>query len=338
MTKLSEIWHRLSVDRQTNGDFVRLRVGGVTACSTYAARSLTDSLQALIIEISTLALPHRAELSEARGIRLSSEALTAGRSGRTRIILALTDGQFEDVFEVLAQDVVNKLESVKTEETAARAFVSRIAHWQRFLKLYGRSSLPREKRLGLLGELLFLHDNLSNCVPPHIALHAWKGCEGAIHDFELPTGAVEVKTTTSNTPHSFLISNVKQLDEPSGRPLFIFFVHASETAGGTVTLNSLIAAIRKMLPETELDRFEDLLTSCGYLQAQSAEYEQDRYQVISRRYFRVREGFPRLRLIDLPLGVEEVRYEVALAACREFEVPEVTVLDELRMESGESQL
>jgi hypothetical protein len=66
-------------------------------------------------------------------------------------------------------------------------------------------------------------------------------------------------------------------------------------------------------------QYRDALRLAGYLDVQASMYATG-YAVRALQLFRVGPGFPRLLERDLPPGVGDVRYTVALAACQEFEV------------------
>lgn len=336
MTSLLETWERLTVDGEARAGFVRLRLSELRTCAAYAARSVEADLEAVILEVDTESIPANAEYPDARGLTVRVEALVPGRSGRTRIILSLTDDRYRDVFHSLAEDVVSRLLEAGDEPEAVRLFVARLSRWQTFLRRHGNQGLTQEERRGLLGELILLRNLLLAQWDQEHAIASWKGCRGANHDFQFRLGSIEVKTTSSNTPHSFHVANIRQLDSPGQGQLFVFFVLVEETEAGDASLPDVIDSLRGMLDGVALDAFEDSLVQAGYLENQKQNYSSPRYSLRHERFFRVDETFPRLLEGSLPSGVEEVRYQVAVAACTPFEVFPSDVLDTMLGTPGEA--
>lgn len=322
MTPLSAAWDRLSVDGEVGPGYVRLRLGSVLACPTYAARGLRDGLEALVLEPQTSSLPATLELIDARGVRMHSDVLTPGRSGQTRLVLSLAVGTYREVFRTLCEDLVQKLTEADTEKSAISLFAGRLAHWQRFLREHGAGGLSREERLGLAAELHILQDHLLSQVGCSRAVEAWRGCFGENHDFQFSRGSVEVKASSANTPHAFKVSNVNQLEPPPMGSLFLSFVLVSEEPAGGLSLPSLVDSLRRSLDDVSRPVLDDRLASAGYLDAAAHLYATPCYSFRATRFYRVDEAFPRLRERDLPIGVETVQYAVALAACAPFEVAE----------------
>lgn len=322
MSTLGDIWDRLSVGGESSPGYVRLRIKTVDSCAAYAALSMSDGLEALVVEIDTEELPGRFEKLASRGVALWADPLIPGRRGRTRLVLSLEDRQYRGVFKALAEDVVARLVSATSQAEAAAGLVNRLAHWQRFLREFGSSGLTREQRHGLFGELTFFSDHVLNRFSARSAVDTWTGCTGANHDFQFAAGAVEVKTSAANTLHSFAVSNVAQLTNPENGALLVHLVHIAEHESATHSLTSLVDSVRRRLDESAHTAFEECLSSAGFLDSQRELYERPRYSVLSQRFFLVGEGFPRLLADQLQPGVENVRYDVAVAVCSPFEVSE----------------
>ena len=191
MTGLAEAWDRLETLGHGLGDYVRLRLRAVSACPTYAARRLSDGSVALILEIDKCVLSELPDLPAGKGFELSISTLSTGRSGRTRLIFALSDPEYLDVFSSLADDIVATLVGAKDETDAVAQLVDRLRTWQEFLRRFGSQGMSREARRGLYGELVFLRDCLLKVFSVTEAVMAWTGPRRAPHDFQTPNGSVE---------------------------------------------------------------------------------------------------------------------------------------------------
>lgn len=324
MPDLHELWDTLDTSGESKGGFVRLRIPAVKACAAYAARSVSTGLSAFVIEMRTSELPSTIDLPEAAGVQLIAEAVTPGRSGRTRVVLALTNATFDREYRVFVNDVALRLSKADTESAAASTLHETFYRWLRFLRQRAGQGLTREQRVGLVGELCFLQLLLKR-VPAGDALAAWKGCDSNHHDFSMPRGATEVKATTQTDARTIHVSNISQLEPPNGRPLFLFLLHLRASASGDIELPSLVQQVGDGFPESLRAKFENSLMACGYHQDLEEDRPEERYELISRRYFHVGDGFPRLPRAAIPSGVEGVTYKVALGACKEHEIKDEQV-------------
>lgn len=319
MNDIDDIWGRLQAQGDPSGAYVRLRVPTVTACALYAARNVQTEAAALILEVATTSLPGDINLPRSTGFQVSASALVQGRNGRTRLILELLDARYTDVFRSLCADLIDRMATAVSEPAAAQLLVSRLARWQSFLRDHGPEGLSLQARRGLVGELWFLRDEL---VPRlgSAAAASWMGWSGANHDFQLSSASIEIKTTAANTPHSFRVSNVGQLDDASTPALYLCLTALRESENSGETLPEVVETLRRLLGTAERDEFDDRLLRIGIISAHSHLYVAPRYSLRWRTLYRVTEGFPRLLGSNLPIGVEDVEYAVSVAACTPFRI------------------
>ena len=172
---------------------------------------------------------------------------------------------------------------------------------------------------------------------PAAAIDSWKGCTGANHDFQFQAGSIEVKTTHANTPKSFHVSNIKQLDPLGTSALYLYFLMLEEGEAGNESLPELIDTIRGQLGGPARQVFDEACFAAGYRGRQRAEYETPRYTIRREQFFEVGEGFPRLLESMLPEGITGVRYEVSLPLCTPYTVEAEQVASTLFSLEGERQ-
>jgi hypothetical protein len=330
VSDISAVWDSLTPSTTTDNGYVRLRLPSITACATYVARHIGDELEAVILEVATSALPAITAYPQSVGFVVVSEPLEHGRAGKTRLILSLTHVRFRDVFRALCEDVTRNLLFATSETEAASIFVSRLVRWQAFLRKHDPGGLSLEQRRGLVGELILLQKLLLEGVSSESAVMAWTGCRGTNHDFQFSCASIEVKTTGSNTPHAFNVSNAGQLDDSGVEALFLHLVIVDESEGGAASLPELVQSVRLQLADAAAGEFDDSLREVGFLDVHSELYSSPRYTVRSNRYFHVVSGFPRLLGSTLPEGVEDVKYRVALAACTPFETQWQQIVDQIQ--------
>ena len=328
------IWDRLQVHGEAEGQFIRLRFAGITACAVYAARRTTDGHEAVVLEVAKHSLPPSGQYPDSRGFSISAIPLREGRSGGTRLVLSLQDVRYRDVFLALSSDLFRVLGQAGDEHHAVELFISRLSRWQAFLRRHGPEGLSLEARRGLMGELLTLRDILLPDIGP-TCVGAWTGPSRASHDYELPGGSLEVKTTTAATPSEFRVSNVLQLDDAHTKSLFLILVLVQEHESAGETLPEVVESLREDLSGEALDQFEDRLVDAGFLQGHLYLYQSPRYSLRSIRPFRVVEGFPRIVESTVPSGVTAVSYDVAVGACLAFSCEMAEMVSTLKNEDSQ---
>jgi hypothetical protein len=326
LIKIDDIWDRLQTQGDFSSGYVRLRIPTVTVCALYASKNVHSGALALVLEVATISLPGNMDLPRSTGFVVSATTLTPGRGGRTRLILDLLDSRYGDVFRSLCADLTDRLAAVADEPAAVRLFVSRLVRWQSFLRDHGPEGLSLQARRGLAGELCFLRDELLPRMG-EVGAETWRGWSRANHDFQLPASSIEVKTTVANTPHSFHVSNVGQLDETSTPALHLCLTAINESENSGETLPEIVESVRKVLGTQASNEFDDRLLQTGLIPAHFDLYSSPRYTIRWRHLYRVLEGFPRLLGSSLPPGVEDVEYAVAVAACAPFVTELASTLD-----------
>jgi len=106
-------------------------------------------------------------------------------------------------------------ESSLDDTRLLRVFLGRVRAWQEFMRK-GAQALSPEAEIGLIGELTLLALIIEAGVPSALALEAWVGPNDGIQDFEIGTGAIEVKATLSPVGLPALIGSLVVL-APAGQ-------------------------------------------------------------------------------------------------------------------------
>jgi hypothetical protein len=325
MSSLDAIWEQLVREDESAGGYVRLRVPEIPSCAVYAAKRVHDGLDALIVEIGTESLPGDIELPRSHGFRVVPSVLEPGRKGRTRLVLELIEPRYSDIFRSLADDLVRRIASAPNESGAVRVLAAHLSKWQTFLRA-ASDGLSAEEQRGLAGELTLLRDAMLERFG-NAAVQCWTGASAANHDFQLPGGHLEVKSTVANTPHVIHISNVGQLDNSTCGELFLCLTRLAESQTIGESLSEILASTRDRISDSALAGFDDKLLGIGIIPGDPRQYSVPRYIVSSRTLYHIRTGFPRLIRSTLPAGVEDVAYTIAVAACEPFLVDLETGLD-----------
>lgn len=271
----------------------------------------------LIVESPADAWPADLTLPTFKSLATSSSADEAG----VRAVVELADDSLRDVFTALASDVAQHVASAHGPEAGVQALVQRLGRWRRLMEPDSGGGMTLDERRGLFGELLVLEMAIGQGVPPATALEAWVGPLEAHQDFQCPTVAIEVKTTSTKQPQAVTISSERQLDSTGTPRLLLVHVSLDERKQGPgISLPAQIATVRDLLGPALEGAFDALTTACGWLPGSGDRYPSPVYTQRGLTAYDVVEGFPRLTEADCPAGVGDVRYLIQLGAVHEFEV------------------
>lgn len=316
---LKEIWTELASLTNDQEGVRRLRLEP-DSYKVYAGWSVPIQQPALILETEMASLPTDIEFPQSVGFSVSTVPLVPGRNGTVRIMIEAEDDRFRDLFPVLIQDIYEYIILAANEIDLVRRTVSRLNHWQVFLKRHQHVRLSEAGQIGLWGELWFIYSRLIQHIGIEAAINSWQGPEGRNQDFEFNRAAVEVKTTATNPHERLHISNARQL-EPAGLDnLYLYHIALVIHRESGLSLPGLIANISQLVQanSTTLENFNEQLFRLGYLKSESTWYGKTGYHVLSQHAYRIEAGFPRIVLDDIPEGVGDVKFSVVLSACSEY--------------------
>ncbi|GJD79382.1 PD-(D/E)XK motif protein [Methylobacterium gregans] len=247
------------------------------------------------------------------------------RSGDgARLVLTLEDRDQFDIFRALCGHL---LDATADDPRGAngpgiRLVLRRLADWHNMLRRRREGLLTTEEVIGLVGELLFLRDQVIPRAGVAGGVGAWRGAHREEQDFAIGAWQVEVKTQLSTSDQRLLVSSEAQLDTAGSRLLLCHqAVARAPSGGGAVSLNALIDDLTDQITAASpavLEQVEDALEACHYVRRE--EYDEPEWLLIDRRLFEVRDGFPRLTPGMLPNGVHAVSYAILLSACQSFAV------------------
>jgi hypothetical protein len=323
MSELQGAWASLGVSDATGDGWLARRVHAASSVPLFAALAIPASIPSLLIEVEAAVVPPIGQWPAGRGFDVVPHRRWAGPNGVLWVALSLKDPQFREAFGVLAEDVATHVAAAADAASAVRALLGRLRTWQEFLRRHDLGELSTPEQTGLFAELDIMEVLLLPRLPAMDALLAWKSPDDGLHDFRFAGAAVEVKGTTRTPPLEFSVSGLAQLDETAVGWLGLTVVSLAEGGDGAVNLSGLVERIRNRLAAEDpasSGRFTEMLASRGYLDVHSASYANRSLRVVQRHAFHVGAGFPRLRVGDVPDGVRECRYDVAIESCAAFEI------------------
>ncbi|MFN7308055.1 MAG: PD-(D/E)XK motif protein [Acetobacteraceae bacterium] len=323
MSELQGVWASLGVSDAAGDGWLARRVYAASSVPLFAALALPASTPSLLIEVEAAVVPPIGQWPAGRGFDVVPHRRSAGPNGVLWVALSLKDPQFRETFAVLAEDVASHVAAAADATSAVRALLGRLRTWQEFLRRHDLGELSTPEQTGLFAELDIMEVLLLPRLPAMDALLAWKSPDDGLHDFRFAGAAVEVKGTTRTPPLEFSVSGLAQLDETAVGWLGLTVVSLAEGGDGAVNLSDLVERIRNRLAAEDpasSGRFTEMLASRGYLDVHSASYANRSLRVVQRHAFHVGAGFPRLRVGDVPDGIRECRYDVAIESCAAFEI------------------
>jgi hypothetical protein len=320
-------WTQLESDWHENGTTVRL-VYPQSPHEIFIAVHHPDGARMLTVSVSAQdfadALRRVRELPRTRGLEMQFSRQAS--NGQLRVVL--TDSSLREVFNPLASDIAATVHAEPSAVDAVSAAVSRFEHWRQMLQSLSVSGLPAQERRGLFGELTFLCDHLLAALPAGDAVRSWTGPAGAHQDFQLPRGAIEVKTSSGKEPQTIAISSERELDDTGTGPLVLAHFSLDERRGGNgESLNSIIDRTRMALGDAvALELFNSQLIRVGSLTEQRHLYEEPRYTVRRQRFWHVTGDFPRITEADLRPGVGDCEYRISVTGLGEYLIPAEEVI------------
>jgi len=260
-----------------------------------------------------LALLFEALLQDAspRIVRLHTDGISVTdqrrhEEGLFRLAITLEHDALREVFEVLAEDLVEVACGPVSAQSAIAAVTRRLEAWQACLRTR-RQRLSREQQIGLLGELAVCRMAMEEI--GHLpAVLAWQGPFDGVHDFSRSGIAIEVKTIIG-VGSRIRISGLDQLST-GGINLTLARLRFRETPDGP-TLADEVAALRSLLDREAphvRPEFDERLLRAGYLDVRRDDDEVVRAVLQDVRGYEVRDGFPRLTPDMVPQGITEASY------------------------------
>jgi hypothetical protein len=327
--RLADAWQALGGLSGDSG-WRSIHLASIGPCRVLAARRMPEDREALLLGFRDARLPLMSELPSGKGF-LVEVVRDAALPGVALIALARQQGGRLDLFEAMAQDLVSVLRSEEGSADAqlvAGRVVQRIRAWQDFMLRDRAGILGDEEEIGLHGELHILIELIDSLGDAAKAVECWEGPLRGLHDFALPSGAMEVKSTASPVGFRATVSSLGQLDPAIRSPLHVAAVRFADEASGR-TLPERVSLVRGRMaeaPDAAVQAFSLRLLRSGYVDAFAESYAR-RLKMADVRLFAVSGAFPALTVRSVPTGVVSARYVIDLDAVA---LPSVSLADVLQ--------
>jgi hypothetical protein len=278
-----------------------------------AGRRSPDNSEAVLVGFNIAKIPFADKLPNGNGF--SVERIDLEGTGNLWIALSRNSTGNPELFTTMSCDVIGALDcAVATgadEAQLARVCIGRVGAWQEFMRK-GTQALSPEAEIGLIGELALLSTIISLGVAAAQAIESWVGPLRGVQDFELGTGALEVKATLSAKSFPAKIGSLEQLNDAVRQPLFVAGARFRQIESGQ-NLPEFVAAMREEIQaDVEAVRlFDERLLAAGYLDLHECRYSR-KFTLNDIRVIKVGEEFPRLTPYNAPVGITWAIYEIDL--------------------------
>lgn len=221
-------------------------------------------------------------------------------------------------FLTLFVRILNEIISNSDEFDFENKTRSIINIWMRFLNKTRKAQMDDNLVLGLIGELLFIENLLSEGLDDSLILDSWTGPDQESKDFTFDVAYVEVKSSSKVSGHTHMINGIEQLNS-FNRELYLNSFHFNKTDGkSSFSLNSVIdRLVQSHFEPIGLDiKFFDKLYDYGYDKRDSDFYEKIRIELVGEKFFFVDDSFPKITVNEfktkLDSRISKLKYEIDL--------------------------
>lgn len=329
---LATIWEQLEgeLPEGMDGRMMR-RVHAESAMDIFVWSQSREPRRALELQVptsdATLELP-----VGTRGISMSRQVVN---DATTALVLELTDASAVELFGVVCTDIAAVVSRCNETAAATATWVGRYNRWRRLLERAPKG-LTGTRQRGLFAELWVLREIFARNIGITDAVASWVGPDKAARDFEWAGRAVEVKSSATNEPQLVTINGERQLDDAQLESLHLVHLSLEILPGSGETLPQMVSSVRALAAGGPAEaQLSDALLESGYADHHAELYEHMGYAVRRLSILKVGEGFPRITEKDLDDGVGSVTYKLVIDACREHEISQEALQQELGTHHGE---
>ena len=237
------------------------------------------------------------------------------KSGLNCFVISLLDHSMLDTFSIFIGDLVEETRKSCDDKNGYQLITNRYYAWRKMF-FQKRRLLDEKEIMGLIGELLFLKEQIIPLCGNARALSAWSGQEKTKKDFSVDQTWYEVKTINYGKD-SVRISSIEQLDSQVDGHLVVYHLERMSQVFDGIRLNSLCRTILSMLTSIETkDLFLEKLANAGF--SFESDYDEYVYEVKAMEQYSVGSDFPKLSKHMIPDGISKVQYDLLIATIIQF--------------------
>ena len=230
---------------------------------------------------------------------------------------ALEDSDLLEHFCTFCQDLIDSTSDIFDDNVAYRTICTRYASWKKLFKLSNKK-LSEPEIMGLIGELLFLQDQLISIYGIDLALESWTGPEKTHKDFSTADSWYEVKAVSTGK-ESVTISSIEQSDGEQMGFLVVYKLEKMSPSYNGIKLLGIISSILgKISTPIQKEVFMSKLEQFGF--DFSPEYDNYVYTLSGFSIYSVNKDFPRLKRNEIPLAISKAQYDIILSDIACFKI------------------
>lgn len=262
-----------------------------------------------------------------QGFTVTISTPNVRHDGYVSCTLESTASELNDVFTVVVENILYELRKHNNKADYVSVLKERIEKWREFFRNPRKKRLSDSEVVGLMGELSFLNELYMNGISSGVDM--WNGPVKAAQDFQCSSVATEIKTSSAQILESVRISSEIQLDTDGLVALYLGVYHITQNDNSGITLPDLIDEISSRMNTHQKSRLKAKLLCLGYSDDEYSYYTK-KYIISEPIFYKIDEGFPRLTKNDLPKGVYNTSYTIALTECADFKVEIDNVLQTVK--------
>lgn len=234
------------------------------------------------------------------------------------IRFSLCDEDVSGLFFKFCEDLIEQTRGLNDRSDGYTAIINRFYQWKKMFVSTKANLLTEPEIMGLIGEILFLKDILSETIGLYSALKSWSGQELTHKDFSYADSWAEVKTVKSGG-QTVRISSLEQLDSDVDGELALYIMEKMSMTYDGINLNKLVIETRNLFTTSDdRDLFMAKVALQGY--EYNDYYDDFVYEISDFKRYVVRDGFPRLIACDVDPAIKKVSYDISIAEIAEFEM------------------
>ena len=215
---------------------------------------------------------------------------------------------FSDIFIQFLDDIYISTKDIEDSNELIESINTIFNRWKYFFAQKSIEKMPKEKIIGLWGELEFLKYIILKRVKEPVLL--WEGPKYFKHDFVFEQFEAEVKTIVNfKNKKQIHIHGVNQLECDKKLYLCVYIIYESNSGK---SLKNQVEEVEMMLSDSEKIYFRNMLLEYGYIPNQD---ENTKYEIKDRLFYYIDDDFPRYRHIN---GLGNVEYTIDIDCIRKY--------------------
>lgn len=225
---------------------------------------------------------------------------------------SLIDNEYEDLFYLFCNDLVDSSREIPNE-MGYSYLVNRFERWRSFSGLT-RKYLSEPEIKGLIGELLFLKDELFPKFGVSKSIQGWTGSEPLKKDFSYDDTWYEIKAVSGE---KVSISSIDQLDSDVNGFLILYSLEKLSSEANGVNLNEICDQIfEKLILDLDRQIFLMKLIQANFYREEY--YDQFVYANLKKTFYEVNSEFPKLNRNFLPDAIANAKYDLIINMLERF--------------------